>query len=126
MFKFGKKKDIDPVSPPALPTPAPAANIAPLSTAAENAPSASPESNAVAPAPKKEGFQHGLLTFKILETRGLKMPSDCNVTPGGPSGKDISCLPFAVIEMDKNEVIMRSVEANTIENSVIFQTRANL
>ena len=54
------------------------------------------------------------------------MPADSNVTPGGPSGKDVGCLPFAVIELDKNEVIMRSVEANPIENTVIFQTKANL
>lgn len=80
----------------------------------------------VVPTQAIKTFAQGLLYLKLLETRGLKMPADSNVTPGGPSGKDIGCLPFAVIEMDKNEVIMRAVEANPANNTVIFGTKANL
>ena len=137
MFKgFGKsKKESDsPVAPLAAATNvAPSTLVKPNLTAAETAKSqvgtALPKTEAntaQAPASQKTGFQHGLLSFKLLETKGLKVPPDSNVTPGGTSGKDVGCLPFAVIELDKNEVIMRSVEVDPIENTVIFQTKANL
>jgi hypothetical protein len=70
-------------------------------------------------------FAPGLLSIKLIETRDLKMPADCAVTPGGPTGKNIAQLPFAVVEIDKNEVMMRSVEANPNTNTVTFQTKAN-
>ncbi|KAJ3346522.1 hypothetical protein HDU91_007014, partial [Kappamyces sp. JEL0680] len=76
-------------------------------------------------APAAKAFSHGLLALKLLETRGLKMPEGCTIVPGGATGKDVSTLPFAVIEMDKNEVIMRAVEANPATNTVLFQTKAN-
>lgn len=141
MFKFGKSKKEDAPSPSTAATSA-AVNASATPSPISKEPIKVPVSTATPP-PKAEGntatpppvssaattpvpFQHGLLSFKLLETRGLKMPAESNVTPGGPSGKDVGCLPFAVIELDKNEVIMRSVEANPIENTVIFQTKANL
>lgn len=130
MFKFGKSKDKKEESTP-LSTANPLVVSSKSVLAAESAKtpaSVAPprtESNEQSPSAQKNVFQHGLLSFKLMETRGLKMPADSNVTPGGPSGKDVGYLPFAVIELDKNEVIMRSVEANPVENTVIFQTKAN-
>ncbi len=85
----------------------------------------SPASATAAPEASK-GFAHGLVTVKLLETRNLKMPAECPVIPGGPTGKDVGLMPFAVIEMDKNEVIMRAIEANPSANTVTFGTKTNL
>lgn len=93
-----------------------------------------PAAQAVASAPvqaktdtaSSKPFMAGLLSLKLIETRNLKLPDNCGVTPGGPNGKDVGFLPFAVIEMDKNEVIMRSVEASPAANTVTFGTKANL
>ena len=55
------------------------------------------------------------------------MPAEhAKLMPGGQTGKDLSMLPLAIIEIDKNEVIMRSVEANPSTTVVQFQTKANL
>ena len=72
-------------------------------------------------------FKQGLLAIKLLECWNLKMPAEhSQLLPGGPTGKDLSMLPLAIIEIDKNEVIMRSVEANPATSVVQFQTKANL
>ena len=72
-------------------------------------------------------FKQGLLAIKLLECWNLKMPPEhAQLLPGGPTGKDLSMLPLAIIEIDKNEVIMRSVEANPATSVVQFQTKANL
>jgi hypothetical protein len=105
------------------PTPAPKveANQAAPAPAAQAQPAAAAQGDQ-----QKKAFPPGLLNIKLLETRGLKMPPDCTVVPGGPNGKDIAFLPLAVIEIDKNEVMMRSVEANPANQTVLFQTKANL
>lgn len=72
-----------------------------------------------------KAFQNGQLSLKLIEARGLKMPEG-GIQPGGATGKDVGHLPFAVIEMDKNEVIMRAVEADPATSLVTFQTKANL
>jgi hypothetical protein len=100
-------------------------NAATPVTSTPAAQAASPAQVKAEPASSKS-FMAGLLSLKLLETRNLKLPENCGVTPGGPTGKDVGFLPFAVIEMDKNEVIMRSVEANPAANTVIFGTKANL
>lgn len=149
MFKFGKKKEAttasantssnvlpakteaksEPAAPPKLePTNSSAALPLP---ATSNAPVAAPVATAASPVATatdkgSSAFHHGLVTIKLLETKNLKMPADCPIVPGGPTGKDLASLPFAVIEMDKNEVIVRAVEASPMENTVTFQSKSNL
>jgi hypothetical protein len=89
-----------------------------MPTVAETAATPTPDTT-------EKKFAPGLLSIKLLETRNLKMPIDCGVTPGGPTGKNVAQLPLAVIEIDKNEVMMRAVEANPETNTVMFQTKAN-
>lgn len=101
------------VARPASPTPAPQA-------------AASSPAQVKADPVSSKPFMAGLLSLKLIETRNLKLPENCGVTPGGQTGKDVGFLPFAVIEMDKNEVIMRSVEASPAANTVTFGTKANL
>jgi hypothetical protein len=68
----------------------------------------------------------GLFLMKISESRDLINPSGQKVQPGGASGKQEDELPFAVIEMDKNEVLMRAVEGNPATGNGIWGTRAHL
>eukprot|EP00842_Homolaphlyctis_polyrhiza_P004299 jgi/Hompol1/4870/HPOL_001852-RA len=68
----------------------------------------------------------GLLLIKILESRNLVMPNGSAVVPGGASGKDESLLPFAVVEMDKMEVLVKSLDGNPNNCVANWQSRANL
>lgn len=87
------------------------------------------EKNTAATASKEtevKKISPGLITMKMIETRGLKMPEGTNLVPGGANGKDVSQLPFAVIEIDKNEVMMRAVETAPSTGVSTWQTKANL
>jgi hypothetical protein len=68
----------------------------------------------------------GLFLMKVCETKALVHPNGTRIIPGGPSGKDETELPFAVIEMDKNEVLMRAVEGVPASGNGIWGTRAHL
>ncbi|KAH6593831.1 hypothetical protein BASA50_007057 [Batrachochytrium salamandrivorans] len=67
----------------------------------------------------------GLLLIKILETRGLVLPNGTKLAPGGPTYKDESLLPFAIIEMDKMEVLAKAIEGNPTTSLANWQSRAN-
>lgn len=95
------------------------------------------EMKAAVPAPQVESNQlvitkqggpaaPGLFLMKIIESRSLVHPNGTRILPGGPSGKDETELPFAVIEMDKNEVLMRAVEGVPATGNGIWGTRAHL
>ncbi|KAI8911685.1 kinase-like domain-containing protein [Gorgonomyces haynaldii] len=88
----------------------------------------------VAPQPSVESNQQpkqngpaapGLFLMKLIETKGLAYPNGTRIAPGGPTGKDVSELPFAVLEMDKNEVLMRAVEGVPNSGVAIWGTRAH-
>lgn len=75
--------------------------------------------------PSKGIMAPGLFLLKLSESRGLVHPNGTRILPGGPTGKDEVELPFAVIEMDKNEVLMRSVEGIPATGNAIWGTRAH-
>ncbi|KAI8900259.1 kinase-like domain-containing protein [Globomyces pollinis-pini] len=122
MFKFGKKDKGEKESPAA---------VAPSPTKPEVVEQKAPPAVAAAPKPEANSasatktFVSGLMNIKILETRGLKMPPESNLVVGGSTGKDIGMLPFAVIEIDKNEVMMRAIEHNPQSGVSSWQTKAN-
>ena len=53
------------------------------------------------------------------------MPDGSKIDVGGSSGKDPNSLPFAIIEMDKNEVFIRSTDANPTTLMTNWNCRAN-
>ena len=67
----------------------------------------------------------GLFLMKFVESRGL-VCAGSRIVPGGAGGKDAAELPYAVIEMDKNEVLMRAVEGVPATGNAIWGTRAHL
>ncbi|OAJ41001.1 hypothetical protein BDEG_24667 [Batrachochytrium dendrobatidis JEL423] len=67
----------------------------------------------------------GLLLIKILETRKLMMPDGSSVQLSGSTGKDDGLLPFAIIEMDKMEVLAKAIDGNSSTTLANWQSRAN-
>ncbi|KAI8927130.1 kinase-like domain-containing protein [Entophlyctis helioformis] len=67
----------------------------------------------------------GLLLIKILESRNLMLPSGVKLAPGGATGKDETQLPYAIIEMDKMEVLAKATEGNASSGVANWQSRAN-
>ena len=126
--KLSEAKAVAPIAAPKIEKNASAPAVAAPASAPVAAAVVQPVVSAVGttPATAAGKFAAGLLSLKLIETRNLKLPEGCGVLPGGANGKDVGFLPFAVIEMDKNEVIMRAIEANPAQNSVIFGTKANL
>ncbi|KAL2912644.1 Serine/threonine-protein kinase [Polyrhizophydium stewartii] len=101
-------------SPSAGSTPAPESNAS--SSSAGDVPAGSLPTTLPGP---------GLLLIKILETRGLVMPNGTAVAPGGSTGKDEQQMPFAIIEMDKMEVLAKAIEGNPNNGVANWQSRAN-
>jgi hypothetical protein len=93
-----------------------------------------PSTAAVAPVPIVEAkitsdakpAAPGLFLMKISESRNLVGPGGSKVVPGGITGKMEDELPFAIIEMDKNEVMMRAVEGIPTTGNGVWGTRAHL
>jgi serum/glucocorticoid-regulated kinase 2 len=128
MFKFGKSKESKDAKEKEVTSPAKSVGKEPpLPTAAPPANPTVDSAKDIANDSNKKPFQSGLLNIKVVEARNLEMPEEhANLKPGGSTGRDLASLPFVVIELDKNEVVMRAVEASPSSNTVQFQTKANL
>lgn len=108
------------VVPPKVEAPKTAAAAAPAVQGNTEKPNDAP----VAAAPGQLAAA-GLFILKVLESRNLVLPNGQKAVPGGPGGKDIGELTFAVIEMDKNEVLMRCIEGVPASGNGIWGTRAH-
>jgi hypothetical protein len=68
----------------------------------------------------------GVLAIKVEDARKIIHPNRTKYQPGGANGKDESKLPFIVIEMDKNEAILRAIESNPATGGTIWGPRCQL